>query len=303
MIRLTPDAQIYLDEYLADIRSAVAGHASLSPDEIEQDVRDHVFAALEDVRGPVSASQLAAVLDRLGPPNEWVADEPRSIWKYLTDKLKPVGHRAVGQIKALPGDAYQAGRGIAARVRGISHDWRLAYVAFGLFAFGMIAFPLFPAFLIASYFAARAQVSLARERGEPLGARKWLVYPPMVIVSIVLLIVLALWPLAPAAGIVEQIPRKLRPEAAEIMHVSPRVVEQVATTYMAVGFISMWWCILSLIVLRFPNVPTALLPPFGAKFRRIDALLVLLLSATVLVCWLSKAETAWRVAQEVLWRM
>ena len=47
----------------------------------------------------------------------------------------------------------------------------------------------------------------------------------------------------------------------------------------------------------------ALLPPFGAKIRRVDALLVLLLSATVFVCWLSKAETAWRVAQEVVWRM
>jgi hypothetical protein len=303
MIRLTPDAQVYLDEYLADIRSAVAGHASLSPSEIEQDVRDHVFAALEDVHGPVSAAQLAAVLDRLGPPTEWVADEPRSIWKYLTDKLKPVGHRAVEQIKSLPTDAYQAGRGLAARVRGMSHDWRLAYVAFGLFALGMIAFPLFPAFLIASYFAARADVSLARERGEALGARKWLVYPPMVIVSIVLLILLALWPLAPAVGIVEQIPRKLQPEAAEIMHVSPRVVEQVATTYVAVGAISLWWGVLALITLRFPKLPAALLPPFGARIRRTDALLVLLLSATVFVCWLSKAETAWRVAQEVLWRI
>ena len=72
MIRLAPDAQNYLDEYLADIRSAVAGHASLSPDEIEQDVRDHVFAALEDTHGPVTARQLAAVLQRLGPPSEWL---------------------------------------------------------------------------------------------------------------------------------------------------------------------------------------------------------------------------------------
>ena len=45
--------------------------------------------------------------------------------------------------------------------------------------------------LLASYFAARADVALARERGEALGARRWLVYPPMVVVSLVLF--LALW--------------------------------------------------------------------------------------------------------------
>src|SRR5262245_8340966 len=134
MISLTPEAQVYLDDYLADVRSAVAGHQSVSPSEIEQDVREHVFAALEGAGQPVTATQLAAVLDRLGPPAEWVADEPRSIWKYLADKLKPVGHRAVAQIKALPGEAYQAGRGLAARGRGMSHDWRLADLTLAPFA-------------------------------------------------------------------------------------------------------------------------------------------------------------------------
>src|SRR6476619_3548754 len=119
MTRLSTEAQLYLDDYLADVRYAAAGHSSISPSEIEQDVREHVFAALEGAEQPVTAPQLAAVLDRLGPPAEWVADEPRSIWKYLADKLKPVGHRAVAQIKALPGEAYQAGRGIVGAGRGI----------------------------------------------------------------------------------------------------------------------------------------------------------------------------------------
>ncbi len=114
MMRFTREAQACLEDYLADVRSAVSGHSSISPNEIEQDVRDHVIAALEGARQPVAAADVAEVLERLGPPNQWVADEPRSIWKYLSDKLKPVGHRAVEQIKALPGEAYQAGRGFAA---------------------------------------------------------------------------------------------------------------------------------------------------------------------------------------------
>src|SRR5262249_2982785 len=156
MTRFTPEAQARLDEYLAEVRSAVTGHVSVSPDEIEQDVRDHVVSALEGTREPIIAADVAAVLERLGPPNQWVADDPRLWWKCLNEKLKPVGHKGVEQMKALPGEAYEAGRGLAARVRGMSNDWRLAYLAFGLFVLGLVAFPLFPACLIAAYFAARA---------------------------------------------------------------------------------------------------------------------------------------------------
>jgi hypothetical protein len=302
MIRLTPEAQIYLDDYLEDVRSAVAGQPGISPSEIKEDVREHVFAALEKAEMPVSAAQLAAVLDRLGPPSMWVSDEPRSIWKYLTDKLKPVGHKAVEQIKALPGEAYQAGRGLAARVRGLSHDWRLAYVAFGLFALGLVAFPLFPAFLLASYFVARADVAVARERGETLGARRWLVYPSLIIVSVILFLALAAWPIAPAVGISHDIPRSLKTDVADMMHVSPKAVQPVAATYLAVGAVSLWWSIASMVVLRWPGLMAVLFPPFGSKIRRIDAVIVLLLSATVFVCWLSKVDTAWQVTQEILRR-
>jgi hypothetical protein len=300
MIRYTPEALAHLDDYLTEVRSAVAGHASISPDEVEADVRDHMAAALEHAEQPVTERAVADVLERLGPPTQWVADSHRSIWKYLADTLKPVGHRAVEQVKALPGEAYQAGRGLVARVRGLPHGWRLAYVAFGLFVLGMIAFPLFPAFLIASYLAARADVSLARERGEALGARRWLVYPPMVVVSLVLMLALALWPMA-IAGPASQIPWSARSHVAEAVGVSPQVIEPVAAIYAIVGALSAWWVVLSLILLRFPRLPGALFPPFGARFRRSDALIVFLLAATVFVLWLSRVEVAWR-GLEVLWR-
>lgn len=300
MIRYTPEALAHLDDYLAEVRSAVAGHNSISPDEVEADVRDHVSAALEHADQPVTERTVADVLERLGPPSQWVADSHRSIWKYLADTLKPVGHRAVEGIRALPGEAYQAGRGLAARVRGLPHGWRLAYVAFGLFALGLIAFPLFPAFLIASYIAARADLSLARERGEALGARRWLVYPPVVIVSLVLLLALTLWPIG-LGGAVAEMPRSLRTDVAGTIGVPVKIVQPVVGAYTAVGAMSVWWMILSLITLRFPGLPAAVFPPFGARFRRSDALIVLLLSATVFVLWLSKAETAWR-ALNVLWR-
>lgn len=300
MTAFMPEALAYLDDYLADVRAAVAGHDSLAPDDIEQDVRDHIADALRGADGPVSAAQLAAVLDRLGPPAEWVGEGRRSVWKYLTDKLKPVGHRAVEHIKALPGEAYQAGRGIVGKVRGMTHDWRLAYLAFGLFAVGVIAFPLFPLFLIASYFAARADVALARERGEALGARRWLVYPPLVVVSVVLFLALAVWPLAPCIAATIEIPWAVRGDLAEIMHVSPHLVKPMAGTYLAVGALSLWWGLVALTTLRFPGLLAAAFPPFGARFRRVDSLIVLFLSAAVFVIWLAKADTAWRVFNELL---
>ncbi len=167
----------------------------------------------------------------------------------------------------------------------------------------MIAFPLFPAFLIASYFAARADIALARERGETFGARRWLVYPPMTVFSIVLLMALAAWPIAASVGLSHEIPRSMRHDVAEIIHVSPRAVQPVSAIYLAIGAVSVWWGILALIALRFPKLPGLLFPPFGSSFRRIDALLVLLLAGTAFVVWLSKFETAWTVAQTVLFRM
>ena len=299
MIRYTPEALAHLDDYLNDVRSAVAGHNSISPDEVEADVRDHVNAALGRVEQPVTERDVASVLERLGPPSQWVADSHRSIWKYLADSLKPVGHRAIENIKALPGEAYQAGRGLVGKVRDLPHGWRLAYVAFGLFALGLIAFPLFPAFLIAAYIAARADIALARERGETLGARRWLVYPPIVIVSLALLIALTLWPLAFGA-VAADMPRSARTDVAAAIGVPVQMVKGVVGVYAVVGALSVWWIILSLVTLRFPGLPGALFPPFGGRFRRSDALLVLLLAAAVLVLWLSKAETAWRGLQVLM---
>ncbi len=298
MIAFTPDARAYLEDYLADVRAAVVGHASLSPGEIEQDVRDHVAAALDGSSGPITAPQLAAVLERLGPPNQWVGDEPRSVWKYLTDKLKPVGHRAVEQIKALPGEAYQAGRGLVGRVRGLSPDWRLAYASIALFTLGIVAFPL----MIASYFVARADLSLARERGESLGARRWLIYPPLVLVSVALGLVLMAWPILPAAAMSAEIDSKSLAGVSEMLNVKPRAVHAVTTIYLGVGFVSLWWGIVALTTLRFPKLPGSLLPPIGSMVRRIDAMILLFLSATVFVVWLSKAEVAWRVAQYMMWQ-
>ena len=54
-------------------------------------------------------------------------------------------------------------------------------------------------FLIASFFAGRATVALIDSEGDGLGARRWLVYPPLLIFYLPTVIGLFGWPLALAA--------------------------------------------------------------------------------------------------------
>jgi hypothetical protein len=79
------------------------------------------------------------------------------------------------------------------RLRSGPDDWRLAYIAFGLFVASFLLLPIGGILLIIpAMLVSRAYVELARDRGEPLGARRWLVYPSIAVVlafSVGLLIV------------------------------------------------------------------------------------------------------------------
>lgn len=170
MIELTDTARERFDSYLMRLRSALRGARSVEPDDVEQSVREHIEFALAGTPAPVGAEHLGVVLDRLGPPERWIPEEERPIWKQMFDRL-----------------------------RSGPEDWRLAYVAFALFCATMIFFPiggvllLLPAFVVS-----RAYVSFVTEKGEPVGARKWLVYPAIVML---MLFVVGTIVIAPGVGI------------------------------------------------------------------------------------------------------
>ncbi|HEV3484414.1 MAG TPA: hypothetical protein VG106_03330, partial [Vicinamibacterales bacterium] len=110
---LTPEAQTKLEEYIARMRSALRGSRSVEPAEVEQNVREHVEVALAGAGAPVGAERLDEVLEQLGPPDRWLAEEDRPVWR-----------RVVQRISSGP------------------EDWRLAYLAFGCFALGLLLLPL-----------------------------------------------------------------------------------------------------------------------------------------------------------------
>ena len=158
MIDLTPDAKRKFDEYLQRMRVSLRGSRSVEPDEVEQNVVEHVELALAGAPSPVSPERLDTVLEQLGPPERWLPEDDRPIWRKAMDKV----------------------------IAG-PEDWRLAWASLGLLLLAMITMPiggimlLIPAFVVS-----RAYVALMEERGEPIGARKWLVLPPIVLVMLAL---------------------------------------------------------------------------------------------------------------------
>lgn len=157
MIEMTPAARERLDNYLQRMRSELRGTRSVVADEVEQSVREHIEIALAEAPGPIGATEVISVLDRLGPPERWLADEDRPAWRQFVD-----------------------------RIRTAPDDWRLAYLAFGMFLLSMLLFPAIgPMLILPAMIASRAYVELARDRGEPLGARRWLVYPSIAVVLVI----------------------------------------------------------------------------------------------------------------------
>jgi hypothetical protein len=157
---------------LRQVRAALAGSPDVSPDEIEADIREHVENELHAASSPVGVARLEAVLDQLGPPAKWGAVEGPSLLQRMKQRLRL-------------GDRVRSAR--EAVWRG-PEDWRLAYLSFGVFAIGVLTMVLFPLALIVSYILSRAGLAAARDKDIELGgARKWLLYPPVVLVSLVLL--------------------------------------------------------------------------------------------------------------------
>src|SRR5687768_13820042 len=113
MIDMTPAARERLDNYLQRLRSELQGTRSVVADEVEQGVREHIEVALAGAQAPVGATDVIAVLDRLGPPERWLADEERPPWR-----------RVIAKLQSTP------------------DDWRLAYLAFGLFLASIVLLPV-----------------------------------------------------------------------------------------------------------------------------------------------------------------
>lgn len=168
---LTLDAQQRLDRYLGQVRALLRGAPKLDAGEVERDIRAHIEAELGPAEVPVSAQRLEEVLRRLGSPSQWVGEEEVPPWRRLLARLHS------------------------------GEDWRLAYLCLATTGLGLLltfaGTPFGLAFFAAGYLLARAALALADERGEPLGARRWLIVGSIAVVVIPVLFALLAGPLLP----------------------------------------------------------------------------------------------------------
>jgi hypothetical protein len=265
MTTLTPEAQQRLDGYLGQVRAALCGCGTASADEVERDIREHIDRESEGSPEPVPLAALEAILGRLGSPGQWV-----------------------------PMDELPAWRRVAHRLRNGPEDWRLAYLAFGLLLVGVVAGMLSPVpftlFLGASFLAARAALSVARARGEEVGAQRWLLYPALLPVSLALLAVLFLWPVMPAGALGDNL-RLWNYSKGWVLiapHALPR--DDWFVAYWVLAALGLWWIVLGILARLRPRWLAALVYPFAGRALRATltvafctGLVLVFLCSTVLV--------------------
>jgi hypothetical protein len=259
---------------------------------------------------------LEAVLRRLGPPTQW-----------LPPGRVPVTAQASAAFTTL-------GQYLKARYRGCRdalvrgpEDWRLAYLSFGVFALGVVAFPLFPLFLAVSYLLSRAGIAAAADGGVSLDpGRKWLLYPPVVVVSLSLLIAVVGAPVGIVAGSVDEIERIDRYERQEMIRKHPanpwrgdlpggrRALRErfpdaetrldrllaafpgptaarpvAADGFFAIGVLSAWWAVVAGVAGALPGFARAAVFPFAQRFPGRRAGWVGTACLALLAAWLAAA--------------
>jgi|GEM_PF-1102268 len=231
MIDMTPEASTRLERYLERMRAALRGSRSVEPAEIEQNVREHVEIALDGIPAPVGAERLGEVLEQLGPPERWLVDDDRPWWRRMLQ-----------------------------RVSSGPEDWRLTYVAFGVFALGVLTLPIGIGvfFLACAFLLSRAAADLVAERGETLGARRWLVLPAIWLVLVLVSMGALISMIVPAMAI--GIGNGDLYSLTGTQEASPGSLERVRVE---VGFLAMsagtWWVILAAIF-------AAVMKPFRTLF-------------------------------------
>ena len=256
MVALSQEAQSHLERYLMQIKTALRGHPSIDADEVERDVLGHIDAELSGQPEPIAASRLLQVLDRLGTPNQWVPADDRAGW-----------HR--------PFEAFSSGPG----------DWRLACLTFGLFLAGptlfmgaMTLWPLPPVLMVLGFLTARVTLALFDERGEPVGVRRWLIYPPLLIWYVVFIVGLFGGPVLLIVVFGSDDPAM----RSWLFRWLGQPV-QTRIPFLILLLLGIWWAFLGLVLRLIAGVVQAVFWPFADWFEGRHAMRVTLIGLSLMV--------------------
>jgi hypothetical protein len=224
MTTLTSEARNRLDEYLGEMRASMAASTPAEMAEIEQDIRDHVDAELANRSSPAPKEELDLVLDRLGDPRRWASD------------TAPTGHASLSS--------------------NVSFESWLAYASAG----SMLLFLAAPPLLLISWLLARWALQRIEDSGQELGARRWLLYPPILLVVAPVMVITLLWAFAPAG--------ELGASLFVLTPPSSPSARTLATVVLALAGLGAYWIVLGAIAAFGDRLVRFLLYPFAKGFRR-----------------------------------
>lgn len=241
-IELTPDAKLRFEQYLQRMRDTMRGARSVEAAEVEQNVREHVEVALATAPVPVGTDRLAAVLEQLGPPEQWLPEDERPIWRRTMDR-------------------FMTG----------PEDWRLPYLSLALVTLMFVTLPIGGVLLLVPAFVlSRAWVALMAERGAPLDARRWLVLPPIIIVFVFFIgLTLASGIILAGAGALEHDLPGLGVRGPEV-----NSDELLAFSGYLMTAAGVWWLFLSALFAFLLEPIRTLFAPILANFRRLHLLVL-----------------------------
>jgi hypothetical protein len=249
MINLTDNAKKHLDNYLQQVRTCLKDCPTVDADEVEQNIKEHIESELQGSLEPVSFDALDDILKKLGSPQQWLPEEI-SWWRKTI-----------------------------LRLRTGPEDWRLAYLSFGLLVVGfMLSRLLLPLLILASFIVSRAALSANNYRIE-VKAQKWLIYPSLIIVYLVLLCSFLGLPLLGLIPLAYDWEHTIR----ATYKIGDDTPYWLAACSVFVALIGLWWLIHGVVFLARPNIPKVLFRPFADGFNRRWALVLLCVGFALLV--------------------
>jgi len=260
-VEYATNAKRIVDDYLDAVGDRLRASESVDGDEVLDDLRGHVEEELAQLSQPVSEADVKGVLDRLGPPEQVVGDEDMSWWR-----------KAILRLRTGP------------------EDWRLAYLSLAVLILGtLIARPLG---IIAGFCLSRAAVSLAGEPDPP--AKKWLIYPALIVVYLLIGSVALLWPAYALGGLVGE----LSHGHGSLLYKEPLFDHDGLGTVLAVlggGALglSAWWSLLWAGGRNRPSLVRVLLKPFAEQWTGRTFGKVVLVAWTVTIPLATAAVLCW----------
>lgn len=156
------------------------------------------------------------------------------------------------------------------------------YLALGLFVGCPLLGPVAPLAFFASILVARAGLALLDEQGEPAGARRWFLYPPLVFIYVDLAVVAVILPpgilLALAAD--PNLPAELHPMRDFFFGGLPDPLWLSATLLIAAAA-GTWWLGLGLALAGFRRAVRWVFWPFADWFERRHGLRIALVGLAI----------------------